>query len=181
MTMSRRNNAPRGVNFTEPSLTEQSHAETVNINHIMARYQRNRVLDHVNMHQGTYNDYANAPTYYEAQCVIANANSMFESVPPHIRADFQNDPAQFVDFMQNPENREAIEEYGFDASHLPEPDECVTTQDGPASGGSPRMGTQGSQEASGDAHKQIDMEAALKAGVPESVLQGLSGPSSQDG
>ena len=181
MTMSRRNNAPRGVNFTEPSLTEQSHAETVNINNVMARYQRNRLLDHVNMHQGTYNDYVDAPSYYEAQVAIANANSMFETVPSEIRANFNNDPAQFLGWIQNPDNREAIEEYGFDTSHLPEPDECVTTQDGPASGGSPRKGSQGSQEASGDAHRQIDIEAAIKAGVPASVLQGLSGPSSENG
>lgn len=175
MTMSRRNNAPRGVHFTDPSLTEQAHAETVNINNVMARYQRNRMLDHVSQYSGSYSDFVDAPSYFEAQLAIASANSMFETIPSGIRADFNNDPAQFLTFIQDPANREAIEEYGFDTSHLPEPDECVTTQDGPASGGSPRMGSQGSQEASGDANKQIDIEAAIKAGVPASVLQGLSG------
>lgn len=43
---------------------------------------------------------------------------MFDEIPAAIRQKFNNDPGQFIDFMQNPENIESIEALGFDASHL---------------------------------------------------------------
>lgn len=105
------------------SKTEQCHKDEVNIHHILRQYKKTGVIDHVNKHQGTYMDLADLPDYQEAQNIIQTAKSMFESVPAVIRADFDNDPAKYVDFMQKPENRAEIEAYGLDASHLPPQEE----------------------------------------------------------
>nr|UXQ88008.1 MAG: internal scaffolding protein [Microvirus sp.] len=107
--------------------TEQAHKTDVDIHHIMKQYKKTGVLTHVNQHQGTYGDYAEAPDYSQAQNIIADAKSLFESVPSHIRSDMNNDPQQFVNFMQNPKNREEIEAYGLDASHLPSQDATPKT------------------------------------------------------
>lgn len=102
-----------------PTLTEQAHKEQCEINNILKRYQQTGVLDHTNQHAGTYNDYVDAPGYQDAQNMIAAANSLFESLPSQIRLDMGNDPAKFVDFMQNADNREAMEAYGLSTEHLP--------------------------------------------------------------
>lgn len=113
--------------FKEPSLTEQHHRETVSIHSILKKYQATGVIDHLAKHKGSYFDYTDAPDFQTAQQMVANAASMFETIPSEIRADFANDPAQFIDFMQNPENRNEIEAYGLDASHLGETEEKPTT------------------------------------------------------
>ena len=112
----------RPVRYTsdKPSRTEKAHAEDVNIHNILKRFERTGVVEHINRFQGTYADYIDAPSYQEAMQQIAEAKTMFESVPARIRADFGNDPAAFIAFMQDPNQREAIEAYGLDASHLPE-------------------------------------------------------------
>ncbi len=99
--------------------TEQSHKNEVSIHRIMERYRKRGVIDHVNANKGTYGDFTNAPDFAEANQIIAAAKSLFETVPSRIRRDFENDPGKFLEFMQNEENRDQIEEYGLDASHLP--------------------------------------------------------------
>ena len=100
-------------------ITEQAHKDEVSIHNIMRRYKATGVLTHVNQYRGQYMDMAQAPEYQEAQNIIADAKSMFETVPADIRQDMHNDPMEFVEFMQNPGNREKIEDYGLDTSHLP--------------------------------------------------------------
>lgn len=114
------------VEFTEPGMTEQAHADEVKIQNIMKRYRQTGVIDHVNKYQGDYLNFADAPSYHEAMNIIAEAKSMFETVPAHIRADFDNDPQKYIDFMQDNANIDAIEEYGLDASHLTRPDPAET-------------------------------------------------------
>ncbi len=112
----------------EISMTEQCHKDEVCIQKIMQKYKKTGVISHVSAHVGTYMDYANIPDYTEAQNIIADAKSMFESVPSHIRDDFDNSAALYIEFMQNPENREKIKAYGLDTSHLPAPVEPVAKQ-----------------------------------------------------
>ncbi|AXL14796.1 internal scaffolding protein [Microviridae sp.] len=101
-----------------PSLTEQHHIEKCEIHNIMERYQKTGILDHVQEHAGTYMDYPDAPSFQEAMNQVAAAQSLFQSLPSGLRADFENDPAKFIDFMQNPKNVEAIAAYGLDTTHL---------------------------------------------------------------
>lgn len=110
-----------GITFDpEENMTEEQHKSDVEIHAIMRKYKETGVVNHVNKYQGSYMDMISAPDFTEAQRQIAEAKSMFESVPSHIRDDFGNDPARFLDFMQNPANRDQIAEYGFDTQHLGE-------------------------------------------------------------
>lgn len=108
------------IDFSDsPSMTEQCHHDEVKIQNIMNKARKTGIVNHVAKYQGTYSDMTNAPDFYTAQNIIAEAKSMFESVPSDIRADFNNDAGQYLAFMQDPKNRDAIEGYGLDASHLP--------------------------------------------------------------
>lgn len=110
------------VDFTDdPGFTEQAHKDEVSIHNIMRKYKQTGVIEHNAQYEGEYMDMTSAPDFYEAKVIIAEANSMFETVPAHIRKDFDNDPAQFLDFMQDPANYQEIEEYGLSTAHLPEP------------------------------------------------------------
>lgn len=102
------------------SLTEQHHKSEVKIQNIMKKHQATGLITHTSQYAGEYSNMVNAPDFMEAQLVIAEAKSMFESVPAHIRKEFANDPAQFLKFMQDEENREKIEAFGLDTTHLPE-------------------------------------------------------------
>lgn len=100
------------------SMTEQHHAEEVEIHNIMKRYQKTGIMNHVSKFQPMYGDFINAPDFLEAQQKIAAAQSMFEELPSHVRDKFGNDPAAFLEFIQDPAQVEAIEEMGFSTEHL---------------------------------------------------------------
>lgn len=101
-----------------PGLTEQHHKKDCDIHHIMKRFEETGILNHVAQYEGQYANFLDAPNYQEAQNLIAEANSMFETVPAKIRAKFANDPGQYVSFMTDPANIAEIEALGLDAEHL---------------------------------------------------------------
>lgn len=112
-------------------ITEQSHKESCDIHTIMRKYERTGMLEHTNAYQGRYMDMPSGLDFQTAQNIIAEAKSVFETVPSKIRADFDHDPAKFLDFMQDPANKEQIASYGFDASYLPDP-EPIAPQEVPS-------------------------------------------------
>ena len=100
-------------------MTEQNHLEEVEIHRVFRKYKAqgvNLFNTHV-IHQGGI-DFTDYPDFQEAQNMITRASEIFGAVPAEIRDDFQNDPGRFIAFMSNPENIEAIAEYGFDYSYL---------------------------------------------------------------
>ena len=104
--------------FERGSMTEQHHADRVNIQNIMERWQKTGVLDHVNNYKGTYGDFISEPDFYQAQLLVAEAKSMFATLPSSIRERFANDPGRYLAFMNDVNNINAIKELGLDASHL---------------------------------------------------------------
>lgn len=108
------------VTFQQPDgegRTEQHHAESCDINMIMARYQRTGAIDHFKEHGGRYGDFTSCD-YHEAMNLVADAQSMFEDLPSSIRDRFKNDPSRFLDFVQDPKNADEMIEMGL--AHQPE-------------------------------------------------------------
>lgn len=87
--------------------TEEAHAGEADINQIMARAKRGEHEDYANKHEPRYGD-ATGPQYLEANILIAAANSMFEELPSGLRSRFNHNPAQFLEFVQNPGNEEEL-------------------------------------------------------------------------
>ena len=96
------------------SLTHQSFVAECDINNIMSRYEKGLIIEHVNRYQGDYGDFTDAPTdYAEALNQVMAAQEMFMSLPSKIRERFENDPGQFLAFVQDPENLEEMQELGL--------------------------------------------------------------------
>lgn len=90
--------------FKEPSKTLQAHKDECDVNQILAKYQKTQLLTHVNRFEGSYGDFSNVNDYQTSLNAVMDAENNFMALPASIRAEFNNDPGQFVDFMSNDQN-----------------------------------------------------------------------------
>lgn len=95
------------------SLTIQSSAEECDINSIMSRYAKTGVIEHENRFQGEYGDFLSVNDYHSAMNQVLAANEAFASLPSGIRANFNNSPAEFLAFTQNPDNKDSMIDMGL--------------------------------------------------------------------
>lgn len=110
----RRNGGKRlQVVFTEPTRTHQSFQAECDINTIMAKYKKTGVIAHVNRYQGRYGDFFDVQGYHESLHQVLDAQEAFLSLPAALRARFQNDPGQFLDFVGNPANVDEMRSLGL--------------------------------------------------------------------
>lgn len=99
--------------FNNPSLAKQSMKDECDINQIMRKFEKNGTLEHLNTFNGQYGDFADAPQYHDAMNIMLDANSMFDTIPSKIRAQFENSPSKFLEFAQDPENIKEMREMGL--------------------------------------------------------------------
>lgn len=85
----------------EKGRTRSEFARECDINHIMARAQKEGVVAHVNRFQGEYGDFATFD-FQEALDKLAEADAMFLQLPSAARKYFDNDPAKFLDYVNSP-------------------------------------------------------------------------------
>lgn len=127
------------------SLTLQSDMADANINNIIAKYRKGQLVDHVAKYQGEYGDFTEFPdNYHEAMIKVAEANSMFESVPADIRTRFNNDPGEFLSFVLDPANGAEMVKMGLKKPPLRA--ETPAERDNPvglSTGNPPEGGTEG--------------------------------------
>ena len=97
---------------TGDGLTEQHHKDETDINNIVRKYNKTGLIDHLNQFEKRYGDMTGYD-YQEAQNTVAAANSMFEGLPSHIRKEFDNDPAKFINFVDDEANAEKMIEMGL--------------------------------------------------------------------
>jgi len=90
-------------------MCEQSHKKACDVNSIMARFQKTGVIDHHAKHGLHYGEVP-AIDYREAMEIVANSNSMFAELPSKARQYFDNDPAKFLEYTENPENHKKLAE-----------------------------------------------------------------------
>lgn len=101
------------LSFPENSkVTKQSFAAECDINTIMARYQSTGQMPVLNDRAPQYLD---MPGYdfQEAMNLVLDAQALFADLPSALRSRFGNDPAQFLDFTSNPQNRAELQSLGL--------------------------------------------------------------------
>jgi len=102
---------------------QQHFKRECDINNIMKKYQKTGLLDHVSQFQGDYTDLTDVPTYQDALNKVITANQAFSTLPSSVRKRFQNDPAAFLTFVSDENNREEMEQMGLiPPPSLPDPD-----------------------------------------------------------
>ncbi len=97
----------------EKGLTKQSFKDECDINNILKKYEKSGILEHANKYQGQYADVTGTVDYQTALNTVMAAKDMFMSLPASIRTMFDNDPHEFLEFAQDPENQEAMIEMGL--------------------------------------------------------------------
>lgn len=96
----------------EPSMTQVADASETNINIIMAKYEKTGQLPRV-LVQPLFGDFSQAPDYREAVEIVNAAHDAFMEIPAKIRAQFGNDPAEFMKFAGDPNNKEELARMGL--------------------------------------------------------------------
>ena len=93
-------------------ITEQNTKDDADINLVLQRYDRDGVITHTSTRKGTYDDIPSID-FQQAQEIIANANSMFEQFPAHVRAEFDNSPEKFLKAAEDPSKKDLFVELGL--------------------------------------------------------------------
>lgn len=104
---------PVSITFKDKSLTNQSDKKSCDVNFILERYQKTGVLDHVARYNGNYKDCSGAVDYHTAMNIIQQADEAFMTLPSTLRARFENDPALFIEFVNNPANFDEMVSLGL--------------------------------------------------------------------
>lgn len=100
------------IDLSQGSMTKQSFKDECDINKIMDKFQRTGVISHYATHAPTYGD-ASPVEYLDALLVISTANEMFAELPSSVRKRFNNNPEEFLEFAQNPDNLEECRKMGL--------------------------------------------------------------------
>lgn len=104
-----------------PSLAKQSFRDECDINVMMRRYEKDQILPHVSQYEGRYGDFTEAVDFQTAFNVVQDAQRMFMTLPATIRARFDNDPGEFLEFATDDKNREELGKLGLLRPAVPEP------------------------------------------------------------
>ncbi len=112
--MSQENN-PNSVqkHFAMASKTHQSFKEECDINTIMGRFRTTGFIQHQNVQTPVYGDFSNALEYMDAMNAIEHAKATFAALPARVRARCNNDPAEFIEFAEDPDNADELVELGL--------------------------------------------------------------------
>lgn len=84
--------------------TKQAFLDQVDVNKIMARYNKTGMFTHVNGRQPFYGDVSSVVGYREALDRVMEAESLFKGMSAEVRNRFGNDPARMIDFLEDPKN-----------------------------------------------------------------------------
>lgn len=103
--------------FANPSRTKQSFRDECDINMIMKRFKKNMGVEYLSRFQGyvdgQFGDFSGVVDYRSAIEQVSQARGVFDALPAKVRSRFSNDPAEFLDFCQNPANVDEMVELGL--------------------------------------------------------------------
>lgn len=120
------NATSEGIAFVEPSMTQQHFKDETMIDNILQKYAETGFLtDPFSPKRPIqFGDFSDVTDFQTAQNSVARATEYFESLPSRIRASFSNSPAEFLNALNDPEQRSKLEDLGFIApeeTKAPEP------------------------------------------------------------
>jgi len=99
-------------NCSDATRTKQSHKDECDINRILSSYKKSGIITHASNKMGEYGD-ASSVDFHASMNMIKSAQAAFDELPSSVRKRFGNDPAAFLDFVQDEKNVKAIVEMGL--------------------------------------------------------------------
>lgn len=102
-----------GVLFTEPSRTQQQFADEADINILVENALRTGDTSVFTPPDMDYLDLSDVGDYQASLDYLNDINENFRELPATIRAKFNNNPAEYADFVVNPANLDECVELGI--------------------------------------------------------------------
>jgi hypothetical protein len=107
----------------EEILVEQSHKDEVDINKIVKRHGVDLIAKTAMLQSNEFQfDDVTGNDFQEAMFKITKAQTTFDQLPSKLRSKFNNSVAEYLDFVQNPDNRDQMIEMGLMNKPAPEPE-----------------------------------------------------------
>lgn len=104
------------VAFKLPSMTRQEFLADADINNILQKYSETGYLvdpTRPSSREPMFGDFSNVQDYQSALDALIVAQENFMQLPAKIRDRFQNDPGEFLKFVENPENHDELVSMGL--------------------------------------------------------------------
>ena len=136
----------RGLEFTQPSLTQQQFKEDCDIEELLKRHNLGNVMGlfQQNVSEPMYADVSDVPDFHESQNHVARATEYFAALPSAVRTRFNNSLPEFLSALNNPESAKELQDLGI----LAKPEHKAETQPMPSG----KQPAQTGSDAVGDAH-----------------------------
>lgn len=115
--------------------TKQSFRDKVNINKIVARFERTGLIDVVGNRGGRYMDCSGLGDYHANLEKVVKAREAFQALPAGLRNRFNGDPGELLAFLRNPDNRDEAIKLGLVVDKAPEaPEDGASEEKAPVEG-----------------------------------------------
>lgn len=95
-----------------PTRTQVHMQEEVDINTIVKRFGLTGQLP-TSVRTPNYGDFTGVVDYQTALNTVMEAENLFSALPAEIRKRFENDPQQYLEFCENPDNIEELRKLGL--------------------------------------------------------------------
>jgi len=94
-----------GLACEEPSLTQQHFKDETDINNILRQFNITGLLPESSL-SPRYGDFTGIYDYQSALNAVIAAESEFDGLPAQIRARFNNNPEELINFLDNSSNKD---------------------------------------------------------------------------
>jgi len=101
-----------GLACEEPSLTQQHFKDETDINNILRQFNITGLLPEAPL-SPRYGDFTGIVDYHSALNAVIAAEDDFMTLPAQLRARFENDPAQLIEFLDNSANYDEAVKLGL--------------------------------------------------------------------
>ena len=115
-----------GLHCEDASLTQQHFKDETDINNILRQFNITGLLPDQPL-SPRYGDFTGIGDYHGALNAVIAAEDQFMALPATLRARFENDPAQLIDFLADENNRSEAEKLGL--LEVPKAESTVTPLD----------------------------------------------------
>ena len=100
----------KNVDYSKvPSLTVQEQKESTDINNILKRFTKTGLIDHVNENEARYGEFAGI-SYHEHLTIVRDVQRTFNELPSDVRAQFDNNPQEWIEHISVPGNVEDMKD-----------------------------------------------------------------------
>lgn len=97
----------------EKTLTQQQFKDEQNINNIMKKYGAAAFSSQTQYLKQGFADFSKPVDFLQAKTLILQAENHFNELPAEIRKEFNNNPVNLVNFVQDEKNRDRAIELGL--------------------------------------------------------------------